>query len=740
MSIFKDSRTSQRLLVDRLVSRVVSFGGAVIIFSILAIFFVLVGEVYPLFKNVEVVQGKSFSLPDKEVHPLAIGVDEYQEVAYMVLRSGIVFYSLKSGKTLPTVDLTGLSGAEITGVSGVKDNFLFLGLSDGRVLPVKISFNVTYADSVRNVEPLWEAGEPIVINPDGQAISLIASHHSDTGYIVTAIVGKEVVTVKTQETQTMMGTTIKKEHRGRFSLPSTGEITALLIDKGGKNLFVGTASGQILRATLSALDAKEAPIETLGATSRPGIGVSILGFLVGSQTLVVGDEAGEVNSYHLSQGEDERYRIKKIHGFIRHPKPVIAFYSSSRDKGFITGDAEGTIRYHYATTGKTQYSAQSAGKGSLVGIVLAPKANGILALDSSGFVSHWGVNNPHPEVSWKTMFGKALYEGYPEEAYVWQSTGGTDDFESKLSLMPLIYGSLKGTFYAMLFAIPVALFSAFYTSQFMHSSFKNIVKPVLEIMAALPSVVLGFFSALWLAPKVEKLFPGLAISPFVLVAVVSFVFWIYQNLPKSVIGRRKPGSEIMILIFLIAVTGFVSFYIGGILESGFLGADYRVWLKEATGVSYDQRNALVVGLAMGFAVIPIIFTISEDSLSNVPPQLSAASLALGATRWQTAINVVLPTASPGIFSAIMIGFGRAVGETMIVLMGTGNTPVMDLSPFNGFRAMSANIAVELPEAPEGGTLFRVLFLAALLLFAMTFAVNTVAEWVRLRLRERYRVL
>jgi phosphate transport system permease protein len=143
---------------------------------------------------------------------------------------------------------------------------------------------------------------------------------------------------------------------------------------------------------------------------------------------------------------------------------------------------------------------------------------------------------------------------------------------------------------------------------------------------------------------------------------------------------------------------------------------------------------------MGFAVIPIIFTIAEDSLSNVPSHLTAGSLALGATRWQTALRIVLPTGSPGIFSAIMIGFGRAVGETMIVLMATGNTPLMDWSIFNGFRALSANIAVELPEAPEGGTLFRVLFLGALLLFFMTFTVNTAAELVRLKLRKRYSML
>jgi phosphate transport system permease protein len=143
---------------------------------------------------------------------------------------------------------------------------------------------------------------------------------------------------------------------------------------------------------------------------------------------------------------------------------------------------------------------------------------------------------------------------------------------------------------------------------------------------------------------------------------------------------------------------------------------------------------------MGFAVIPIIFTIAEDALANVPQRLVSASLALGATRWQTALYVVLPTASPGIFSAVMIGFGRAVGETMIVLMATGNTPVLDWSMFTGMRTLSANIAVEIPEAPYGSTLYRVLFLAALLLFAMTFVVNTLAEAVRQRLRERYQRL
>ncbi len=152
--------------------------------------------------------------------------------------------------------------------------------------------------------------------------------------------------------------------------------------------------------------------------------------------------------------------------------------------------------------------------------------------------------------------------------------------------------------------------------------------------------------------------------------------------------------------------------------------------------TYIQRNAFVVGLVMGFAIIPIIFTIAEDALSAVPGHLRAASLGCGATPWQTAVRVVIPAAVSGFFSALMVGLGRAAGETMIVLMAAGNTPIMEWNIFNGFRTLSANIAVELPEAVQNSTHYRMLFLAALCLFVVTFLVNTAAETVRMRFRKR----
>jgi phosphate transport system permease protein len=173
------------------------------------------------------------------------------------------------------------------------------------------------------------------------------------------------------------------------------------------------------------------------------------------------------------------------------------------------------------------------------------------------------------------------------------------------------------------------------------------------------------------------------------------------------------------------------------LEVWLFHGDFKQWLFNVTEKPYDPLNSLVVAFGLGFAIIPIIFSLAEDALSSIPHDLTAASLVMGASRWQTLWRIILPSASPGIFAAVMIGFGRAVGETMIVFMATGNTPILDLSPFNGFRTLSANIAVEITEAPVGGTLYRVLFLCAVLLFLLTFLLNTLAELVRQHLRKRY---
>jgi phosphate transport system permease protein len=211
---------------------------------------------------------------------------------------------------------------------------------------------------------------------------------------------------------------------------------------------------------------------------------------------------------------------------------------------------------------------------------------------------------------------------------------------------------------------------------------------------------------------------------------------LWFQLPLEVKNRFE-GWEALILVPVVMVIGWFAIELSKPMEDLFFGGNIQQWMLNEFGIRYDQRNSLVVGIAMGFAVIPTIFSIAEDAIFSVPQHLIRGSLALGATSWQTLVNVVMPTASPAIFSAVMMGFGRAVGETMIVLMATGNTPVMDMSIFEGMRTLSANIAVEMPESEVDSSHYRVLFLAALVLFVFTFLFNTGAEIVRQRLRNKY---
>jgi phosphate transport system permease protein len=304
-------------------------------------------------------------------------------------------------------------------------------------------------------------------------------------------------------------------------------------------------------------------------------------------------------------------------------------------------------------------------------------------------------------------------------------------------LTPLAFGTLKGAFYAMIFAIPLAVMGAIFVANFMSPELRQVVKPTVELLAALPSVILGFLAGLWLAPFVESNLPGVFLLLVFLPISVPLFGYLWLNAPPKLRYLVPAGWEGALLVPVVALVTWFCFAVAKPIEAFAFGGNMQAWMDVTFGIKYDQRNALVVGIAMGIAVIPTIFSIAEDAIFSVPKQLSLGSLALGASPWQTLVGVVLPTASPGIFSAIMIGLGRAVGETMIVLMATGNTPVTDASLFSGMRTLSANVAVEMPESEVGSTHFRLLFLAGLVLFIFTFFFNTLAEVVRARLRKKY---
>ncbi|MCE1224865.1 MAG: ABC transporter permease subunit [Geobacteraceae bacterium] len=517
------------------------------------------------------------------------------------------------------------------------------------------------------------------------------------------------------------------------SLP--GAISAVWLGRKGQNLYAATANGWLVRWDLSD-EGQGRLVETVEAF-KDHRKITALTTLLGDTSLAVGDAKGQITTWMpvSKPGSGEDKQLTLIHHLPGFMQPVQRLVASPRDKSLAAFDASGTIKLLHMTSERLLLELK-AGSG-VAAAAFADNGRKLVVAGSDGKAAAWKLSIPHPEVSFSTLFGKVWYEGYDKPEYVWQSSAATDDFEAKISLMPLIFGTFKATLFAMLFAVPLALLGALYTSQFMSSTLKGRIKPAVEIMAAVPSVVIGFLAGLWLAPMMDKNLLMLFLAVVIVPAMLLIAVFSWKAVADTAVGRRLKGYEFVCMLPVVLLGIWLSGLIAVPLEATAFGADLKQWLYSSLGVRYDQRNSIIIAIALGFAVIPIIFTIAEDALSNVPRNLAAASLALGASRWQTAWRVILPSALPGVFSAIMIGFGRAVGETMIVLMATGNTPIMSWSLFNGLRSLSANIAVEIPEAPLFGTLYRTLFLSAVLLFVLTFVINTAAELLRQRFRKKY---
>jgi phosphate transport system permease protein len=734
------ARIGRVKLADRVATRVIAAGGILIVVAVSFIFVFILGEAVPLFAPAKgaargpltlqaVPPLEALAAPAPPPRPLAFGTDEYQTYLYQVLSDGrIVFFRSSDGSIARQFPLD-LGGAGVASAArSLLGDFVGVGTTDGRVILSQVRFRPRYEnDKLVDQDVEIAARGAFAADAQGRPIREIAYEEKDGLKTVLAIAGDhDIALIRTDE-----------EGNPRQDLLSTdaGETVTHVRIGRGDTAVASTERGNLYHWEL----APEVRLtETKHVSTEP---ITAVEYVLGGTTLIVGDAKGGVSGwFRVRQREDDPDPLF-VNPHVYPPQGVAiqAIGASTRDKTFVTAGADGSLVLRHMTSERTVLSFPATGQ-AIDAVRLTPKMDGIIARQADGQLARYEIRAPHPEITWKALFGKVWYEGYSQPEYTWQSTGGTDDFEPKFSLVPLMFGTIKGTFYALLFAIPIAIMGALYTSQFMHPSIRAKVKPTVEIMAALPSVVVGFIAGLWLASRVEReIVPVLLMIAFLpAFGTMGVLFW--DRVPRAVRKRLRPGMEIAVIVPLVALGAWVALALGPTVERVLFGGDFPVWLQGALGLVYDQRNCVVVGLAMGFAVIPIIFTIAEDSFSSVPQHLTAASLALGASRWQTATRVVLPTASPGIFSAVMVGFGRAVGETMIVLMATGNTPVLDWSVFNGMRTLSANVAVEIPEAPYAGTLYRTLFLAGLVLFLMTFLVNTIAEIVRQRLRDRYRAI
>lgn len=719
----------RRRIKDKLVRLFVSGGGLLVMLAFVLIFFYLAYVVLPLFERPTVVVNTRFDLAFSS-NPVQIGFDEKNQFAYRYSETGdVAIFSLadpaQSQRHIKIANKPSSFFAD-----PLSSGITAFGLRDGIVTFQQLRFITSDAAGKLTVTPNFQRLGSVRL-ANNQAVSSVSfSEQCDNRVLVGVIDGliaqDNVVVVWQKKGHEVARTQFRSEKGAK-----------VLLSPNGKKLFVLTKKA-IVRYTLSS-SYQLTDRESIDFDRAPPITPESMRFLAGGHSLLVRFDNGLMGQWFDVIRDNKRTLVMAREFALQTGLVAVEAYrnvfASLSQTGALslwhaTTEIEDT--FHFPSLTKAKAMAFSLQGDRL----LIEQNNGLMLLD---------VNNLHPDVSFRSLWQKIWYEGYSEPDYVWQSTANNTNYEGKLSVMPLLFGSLKVAFYSLFFAVPLAVGSAIYTAYFMSAGLRNVVKPTIEMMEALPTVILGFLAGLWLAPIIERsLF---AVGLIFIVTPLSFLLmaFIWAILPAawcktSWYKNASQGAHLYLLLPLILLIGYASFHFGPTLELHILGGDSRAFLTDVLGIDFDQRNAIVIGLAMGFAVIPTIFTISEDAIYSVPRHLTTGSLALGATYFQTLTRVVLLTASPGIFSAVMMGLGRAVGESMIVLMATGNTPLMEINPFEGLRSLSANIALEMPESGVGGSHYRVLFLTAFMLFTFTFLFNSVAELVRQQLREKYRAL
>ena len=850
---------------DTIARIVITLGGIGTIVAVLAVGVFLLAVAAPLFSSATAALDRVAPLPDGRA--AALGTDESGSVAWLLdgaadNQGRIAVVNLADGATLldrPAAE-TGLTGATAVRVPA-GGMLAAVGFADGTFKTARLGLEAAYQpveELDRGTRPA-QVGEAVTVDGavvvklpgdrysrvslrselDGPPAEPLAGPVVDVdvvqlagGPLVAALddagrVRIETVTAK----RNMMTGKLTTTPRGTSIEPADGfKARFIRVSTLGDQLFLIAADGAARRYLIRALDA---PVEMERFTVGAANPITAVERLFGGVALAVGDSAGRVRILFATRGDatgasaalpDDGLRMAVARTFepsAGSAAAIVSLAASPRSRLFAVADATGAVRMLQSTTGREVLEVPAPRASADAAPALVPdhlciaSAENRLVAAGRGSLAAWSIDPGYHEVSPATLLMPVWYENYAAASHAWETTGH-EAFESKFGLVPLIFGTIKATLYAMLFATPVAILAAIYASQFMHPRWKARIKPTIEMMASLPSVVLGFMAGLVFSPLIERGLMPLITGFFVVPATLLLAAHLWQLIPSgwrtrhpgwrllAVAGGALPAGVWLSRAIAPAVErllfgGDVTAWLDGRGGSGFggwvvaslplaalaaLAVVSRVvnpWLRRATagwsqrrsavaalvsfavGVvatlaiaaavavlldslrldtrggifgTYVQRNAMIVAIGMSFAIIPLIFTIADDALSSVPDHLRSASLGAGATPWQTAVRVIVPAAASGLFSAVMIGLGRAVGETMVVLMAAGNTPLMGWNLFNGFQTLSAAIATELPEAARGSAHYRVLFLAALVLFAMTFVVNTAAEIVRQRFRRR----
>lgn len=845
------------LFGDQVARLLITFGGLGTIAAVLLVGVFLLTVAIPLFQSATLSSDQSWPLPPAARQSLAGGSDESGSLAWFCSPEQVDVIELKTGRLLlsratATCGLDGVTAVRAlpTGCEAVA------GFQDGTVCSGRLGLESTFAPTADLPTEAKDLSAGDAVSVDGQIflrnangsttrIQLLAEftdHVSralnqpivdvdltilSAGPCLAAVDAEGRVRVeKLSSRRNLLTDQVVTTAEGSTIPPRPGapQRNFVRVTGLGDQLYLFSRTGTFERHLIRNIS--QSDLQEEGNLIPAGRRITAVRRLFGGSAFVLGDDEGTAHLCFTtrSKAAAEDGLVTVIAKKFPPPRPnqqtgaITAIAASPRSRLFGVGRADGSIQLLQATNEDTVLSVNGIDatpeRQPVEHLVIAPRENRLVETTATG-LSVWSFSAGYPEVSLQTLFGKLWYENYPQPVYAWETTGH-ESFEPKLSLVPLIFGTIKATLYSMLFATPIALLAAIYASQFMHARWKARIKPTIEMMASLPSVVLGFVAGLIFAPLIEQgvmvflscfftvplalllgahlwqLWPSSWRST---VAGWRFVVVLLVALPIGLLAGWLAAAPIESLFFdgdifawlngrggsgwggwmlaMIPLAGSLAVFLIGRFISPWLRIRSSGWSHRRTAAAsllscllgiaatlliaaaaamffdalrldtrggllgtYVQRNAIVVAIGMSFAIIPLVFTIADDALSSVPDHLRSASLGAGATPWQTTVRVIVPAATSGLFSAVMIGLGRAVGETMIVLMAAGNTPLMGWNIFNGFQTLSAAIATELPEAARGSAHYRVLFLAAVLLFAMTFAVNTIAELVRQRFRRR----
>ncbi len=847
--------------MDRVAQTLITAAGIGTIAAVLLVCVFLFSVAIPLFRSTRVEPEHTFAEAPGRQSPLRIGIDEYWLMGWSLGAGGqLQAFGLSDGAPIgkpiwiraedkddaaalscaafdpdgKSVALGFADGSVRLGAIGFKTRFLpevpksLVDLDTGDSRPYQDGIAQRTSEGQIRLQQLALALSPRTPPVSASAIEQIDFSVLPEGPVFCARSADGRISVNAVHKRTNLLTDEDAIDVETAELPLPEGVTTpprkVLITGTADNVYAIWSDGRLVRYETRDLSHPR-QVEAIRLTPQNDAQITAADFLLGKATLVTGDSLGRVRAWFSTKPAraDTRDGVKLVMGHELPPceGPVESLTVSSRSRLIAVGDSRGHVRLEYVTSERSLAEVK-VDDAPVRLLAFAPKEDGLVAATDKG-VALWSLDAGYPEVTLATLTRPVWYETYNAPAQVWQATGGNDAFEPKFGLWPLVFGTLKATFYSMLFGAPLALLAAIYTSEFLGGRARARIKPLIETMASLPSVVLGFLAGLVIAPVIETIVPATIASFFTVpLAMLSGAF-LWQMLSSST-AIRFARWRFVCMILLLPLGLLAAYGIGPGIERWLFDGDLRLWLDhqgdgaaiggwvilllplssvasllfmvrtvhpwlrgisgawtrrqaasvdflkflvglalavaialcvgmlligfgfDPRGVSRDsewalvgtyvQRNAMVVGFMMGFAIVPLIYTLADDALTTVPAHLRSASLAAGATPWQTLTRIVIPTAMSGLFAAVMIGFGRAVGETMIVLMAAGNTPITRMNIFEGFRTLSASIAVELPEAAAGTTHYRTLFLAALTLFVMTVLVNTGAEVVRQRFRRR----